>query len=200
MRVWGVGLVAILAACSGGGSSNNGGGPGAGDGPGAPSAPGDGAGTSGAGASTSGGPATGGDACPAGVSICADHATVHACVAGAWQDTVCPAGSGCFQGACTPNACSDECTLGQASGGKTCVELDLATGATSTTGAPVTSTHDRARAYETWLRRDGMAAGSVGDARYADPPTYKTLSSVTDLGDSAIWTGTYLASEALRLE
>ena len=45
-----------------------------------------------------------------------------------------------------------------------------------------------------------MAAGGVGSARYSDPPTYSTIAYMDGIGDSAIWTGTYLAAEALRLK
>jgi hypothetical protein len=143
------------------------------------------------------------DDCTLGESTCTDHATTHTCNSAAsgtrWQDTPCASGSGCVSGKCVVAACSDECNLGDTSGAKSCVPYDIQTN-TYPTIAPTTSTSDRARAYNMWLRRDGMAAGSVGDVAYSDAPTYHTISSITDLGDSSIWTGTYLAAEAMRLE
>lgn len=143
------------------------------------------------------------DECTLGESTCTDHATTHTCNATAngtrWQDAACASGSGCVGGKCVAASCSDECNLGDTSGAKSCVPYDIQNNSYPTI-APTTSTSDRARAYNEWLRRDGMAAGSVGDAVYSDPPTYHTVSSITDLGDSSIWTGTYLAAEALRLE
>jgi hypothetical protein len=150
---------------------------------------------------TDAGPVT--DQCTLGETTCTDHATVHSCNSTAagtrWQDKACASGSGCVSGACVVAACSDECNLGDTSGAKSCVPFDIQNG-TYPAIAPTTSTSDRARAYNMWLRRDGMAAGSVGDVVYSDAPTYHTISSINDLGDSSIWTGTYLAAEALRLE
>src|SRR5438105_1952970 len=52
------------------------------------------------------------DGCTTGEAICLDHDRRRACVAKAWIEETCAAGSGCFQGACTPGKCSDECTAG----------------------------------------------------------------------------------------
>jgi hypothetical protein len=143
------------------------------------------------------------DQCPANASICRDALTREVCGATPaglrWQDVPCAAGQGCVQGACVAAACADECNLGDMDNGATCAEYDVTTAAWSDP-APAASMHDRARAFEEWLRRDGMAAGGVGDARYADPPAYTQITSMDDIGDSAIWTGTYLAAEALRLK
>ncbi|MEO7114139.1 MAG: hypothetical protein ABI183_27105, partial [Polyangiaceae bacterium] len=143
------------------------------------------------------------DECTLGDSSCADHATTHSCVATAsgtrWQDVPCSSGSGCVSGKCAVAACSDECNLGDSSGAKSCVPFDIQTNSYGAI-APTTSTDDRARAYNMWLRRDGMAAGSVGDVVYSDAPTYHAISSINGLNDSSLWTGTYLAAEALRLE
>lgn len=98
-----------------------------------------------------------------------------------------------------PQACSDECDLGDSQGGKTCALYDLQTSSWATS-TPAISRHDRARAYNLWLHRDGMAHGGVGSVAYNDPGTYQSPKVLHGLGDSAIWTGTYLAAEALRLE
>lgn len=140
--------------------------------------------------------------CSVGTAVCAGYASVHRCVAdpgGArWVDETCAAGSGCVKGACVPGACSDECLAGETSGGKTCALRDVKSGSWTTLD-PTASLHDRARDYLPRLRRDSLATGGLGNVRYADPPTYSQISFLDDTGDSALWTGSYLASEALRL-
>jgi hypothetical protein len=143
------------------------------------------------------------DLCPSGQKYCTGFNTRHACLPTPnglrWTDETCAGGSGCVSGDCVAGACSDACTLGDSANGKTCQLVDLGTGSVSST-QPQSSLHDRAREYERWLKRDGLASGSVGDARYSDPPTYSQIVTVNDSGDSALWTGTYLAAEAARLQ
>ncbi|HEY3357423.1 MAG TPA: hypothetical protein VGQ83_29500 [Polyangia bacterium] len=141
--------------------------------------------------------------CPTGAALCVGYASRRACVDTAdgrrWRDETCGAGAGCLGGACVAGACADECDLGAVDGARTCGLYDM--GADDFVAPDAAgSLHDRARAYTEWLRRDGMAAGGVGSARYADPPTYSEISYMDGIGDSAIWTGTYLAAEALRLK
>ena len=138
-------------------------------------------------------------ACTSDQSLCVDQETRRYCQGGQWQEETCGAGSGCVGGQCVSGACSDACRLGDTQGGQTCELYDVATG-TWAAPDPAASMHDRARAYEQWLHRDGMAFGGVGNARYTDAPTYSSVEYLDGLGDSAIWTGTYLASEALRLK
>jgi hypothetical protein len=138
-----------------------------------------------------------GAVCAPGEKVCLDHATASACTGGAWVTTACPAGSGCFQGACTPNACSDECTLGATSDAGTCTLVDITTGQPVAPN-PAGDLHDRARAYDEFLRATSLTYGGIGDARYGDT-TYTTITSMNDIADSAIWTGTWLASESARL-
>ena len=93
--------------------------------------------------------------------------------------------------------CSDECTLGDKNGSKTCAPFDITTGKAAASD-PATSTHDRARGYLARLRTESLASGGVGSATYADA-TLTTIEAMQGIGDSALWTGTLLASEALRL-
>jgi hypothetical protein len=116
-----------------------------------------------------------------------------------WTDETCAAGSGCVKGDCASLACSDECDLGDSQAGKDCALYDLKTQSWAAP-APAASRHDRARAFAEWLHRDGMAHGGVGSTAYSDPPSYKKPATMHGIGDSAIWTGTYLAAEALRLK
>jgi hypothetical protein len=142
------------------------------------------------------------DGCTVGDEICLAADRRRACVANAagsgWIEETCAAGSGCFQGVCKNSRCSDECTAGEQSAGRTCAPLDAAT-RTPVAMDPTTKGHDRARAYLAWLDKSGLLAGGVGDARYSDPPAYTNLTTMNGIGDSAIWTGTLLASQALRL-
>jgi hypothetical protein len=141
--------------------------------------------------------------CATGEQLCLSATRRRYCADGAggrtWQEADCATGEGCVQGTCTSGACADECNLGDVDGARACELYDLGTAAW-VTPAPAASLHDRARAYNQWLRRDGMAAGGVGSARYSDPPTYATIAYMDGIGDSALWTGTYLAAEALRLK
>lgn len=141
--------------------------------------------------------------CEAGAGWCTGALSRHACVDTAlgrrWADEACAAGSGCVAGACVAGACTDECALGEAKAGKTCGLVDVATGAAAAAD-PAGSLHDRARAYEAWLRKNGLTAGGVGTPVWADPPARTSITWVDGLGDSAIWTGTWLAAEALRLK
>jgi hypothetical protein len=140
--------------------------------------------------------------CAPGEMLCLDHATRRVCLddpGGArWHDEVCPDGEGCVSGLCVAGECSDECDLGGTDGSRTCGLLDIATGGWIAVD-PAGSMHDRARAYEMWLRRDSLYHGGVGNALYSDPPACTDVVSLGGTGDSAIWTGTYLAAEALRL-
>jgi len=137
-------------------------------------------------------------ACTSDQSLCVDHVTRKYCEAGQWQDQTCPTGEGCVDGRCVSGACSDACRLGDAQGGQTCELYDIMADAWVTPD-PAASLHDRARAYAKWLHRDGMAFGGVGNAVYSDPATYENVEELEGLRDSAIWTGTYLGAEALRL-
>jgi hypothetical protein len=142
------------------------------------------------------------DPCTVGDAVCLGKDRRRACVAngtgGRWIEETCQSGSGCFQGACTPSRCSDECTLGETQGTKTCAPYDIAQ-RKSVTSDPAAKPHDRARGYLARMRTESMASGGIGSARYEDA-TRTTISNMDGIGDSAIWTGTFLASEALRLQ
>ncbi|MBW2704368.1 MAG: hypothetical protein JRF33_26415 [Deltaproteobacteria bacterium] len=141
--------------------------------------------------------------CSAGEVLCVDHATRRYCgdtpSGRRWLDETCDAGAGCVRGECVAGSCSDACNLGDTAGGQTCELFDIGSG--SWLGPdPAGSMHDRSRAYNMWLRRDSLYFGGVGNAIYSDPPNYTNVISHGGMGDSAIWTGTYLAAEALRLK
>jgi hypothetical protein len=141
-----------------------------------------------------------GSSCQEGEAVCTgfDRRRVCHASAGGWTDETCVAGSGCVQGECVAGQCSDECTLEASESGKTCATWDMQAGDWGST-SPSTSLHDRAREYTRWLQKGALAFGGVGDPRYSDPPTYSQRIALAGTGDSALWTGTYLAAEALRL-
>ncbi|HUU00124.1 MAG TPA: hypothetical protein VM425_01645 [Myxococcota bacterium] len=140
--------------------------------------------------------------CPSDENFCTDEITRRFCAdtpqGRRWREEICADGKGCLQGECVAGACADACNLGESQGGKSCELFDL-NGAAWVTPDPVGSMHDRARAYEMWLRRDGLYFGGVSNAIYSDPPDYTNVVYHGGMGDSSIWTGTYLAAEALRL-
>lgn len=112
-----------------------------------------------------------------------------------WVDTTCP--SGCYAGKCSTTACADECNVGDKSALGTCQLWDPTKKAVATQDA-TTSTSDRARGYDSWLRAHNMPEGAVAYAVYTDA-TRTTVSQYTDIGDSSIFTGSALAAEAFRL-
>lgn len=187
---------AALAACGDAGTTDDGGaasGTTSGGGP-ATSAAADGGGAS-DGASKD-------DGCKVGDAVCVAHDRRRACVASGggstWLEETCAAGAGCFRGVCTPGKCSDACTLGAAQGGKTCAPWSIVAGKAAASD-PATKLHDRARGYLAEAERGAMLAGGIGSPRWADPPSYTKVTSMEGIGDSALWTGTFLAAEALRL-
>jgi hypothetical protein len=184
----------------GGGASTDSGnsadaGPGVDGGPGPDAGPANDAGSNGDGGSS------GTDGCTVGESQCTAHNTRRHCVAAGqgttWQNETCTAGSGCFAGDCAAGQCADACNLGQTDGSRTCELYDLAND-NWVSPNPGASMHDRSRAYREWLHRDILHYGGVNDAIYSDPGTWANVTFHGGMGDSAIWTGTYLAAEALR--
>ena len=94
--------------------------------------------------------------------------------------------------------CTDVCLYGATSNGANCALWDAAVGdwVRNPTDGPG-ELHNRARHYATVLHRWMLPAGGVMSTRFTDA----SLTEVADYGgrrDSAIWTGAYLASEALR--
>ncbi|HEX7664991.1 MAG TPA: hypothetical protein VF407_10780, partial [Polyangiaceae bacterium] len=151
--------------------------------------------------STDGGTATTPhDDCPVDEKTCSGALVAHVCESTPegtrWKDEPCASGQGCVQGACAPAACSDECAVGDVQGGKTCALYDVTNGTWGDLDA-ATKLSDRARAYAAYLRKNEMAFGGVASMHYTDA-TLATPDAAHGIGDSSIWTGTYLASEALR--
>jgi hypothetical protein len=94
--------------------------------------------------------------------------------------------------------CADQCQLGSATAGAVCELFDhqqQTWSATLTDGSG--QLHHRARNYLPWLRRWMMPAGGVMSVYFTDD-SFTQVASYGGERDVAIWTGTYLAIEALR--
>jgi hypothetical protein len=102
--------------------------------------------------------------------------------------------------AATPQgACADTCLLGAQTPIGTCTLWDSAAQQWIATPADGHGQmHNRARAYLPWLREKLMPAGGVMSAIFTDA-NYEQVFSYGGERDAAIWTGAYLAAEALRL-
>jgi hypothetical protein len=130
---------------------------------------------------------------------CSAWNTRRSCVlqgaANVWIDEVCSAG--CFAGACSASACTDECALGTSAIGGVCALWDMATGA-KTEVNPVAALADRSRDYDRILRERDLPEGQVMNAIYTDDGL-TSFEFYAGAGDAAIWTGSALASQAFRL-
>lgn len=95
--------------------------------------------------------------------------------------------------------CSDECLLGVAGEGSLCTLWDQGEHRwIETPDTGVGQLHNRARAYLPWLREKLMPAGGVMSATFTDD-SHQQVASYGGERDAAIWTGSYLAAESLRL-
>lgn len=111
-----------------------------------------------------------------------------------WTSETCD--GGCFAGTCSATACADECALGETGADGTCRLWDM--GSTSFVDADKSgSMHDRARDFDARLWRESLPHGAVANTTFTDP-TLSEVSFYSDLGDSALWTGSLLAAESWR--
>ena len=140
-----------------------------------------------------------GEGCAAGATTCVDTTHQKVCGPGGWIVQACPAGTLCLAAACSAE-CVDECNEGETrtgSGGatETCKLFSVAKNAAV---SPGTGMHDRARAYNAWLRKHHLPAGL--NAAYFTDASLTNVAFWSGTGDSALWTGAYLAAEALRYQ
>ena len=110
-----------------------------------------------------------------------------------WTRATCASAEGCVRGTCTPNACSDDCRLGESG----CALHEVSSGAPVTVNP--TKMHDRARAFEKWIQGDTRSYfhNQIVSVKY-DSAALGAVSSIY-VSDSALHTGIYLAGEAHRL-
>ena len=149
-------------------------------------------------------PDTGGggdDECTLGQGACTTWDTAVRCEetpqGARWVEQDCPGGVGCFQGGCVADKCSDECHLGQTDGDRRCEAWDMEASRWVGGGDGL---HDRARAYEKWLRDDthSLLHGGLVSVRYQTNALREP--DRVYFGDTPLHTGLYLAAEAQRLE
>ncbi len=93
--------------------------------------------------------------------------------------------------------CVDVCHVGAEDGGRVCQLWDAAASTWSATVQDATVLHHRARNYTSWLRERLMPEGGVMRGYFTDA-TFDQAWLWAGTRDSPIWTGIYLASEALR--
>ncbi len=108
----------------------------------------------------------------------------------------CSEGFGCIKGKCEQNRCSDECNPGDHTNTKNCVYWDVSTGKEISFNSKK-STKDRAEEHLKWMWDKNILANAVVDTGFKTTDL-KVPAVYNEMGDSAIWTGTYLASEAYR--
>lgn len=143
-----------------------------------------------------------GEACTVGEAACTTWDTAVQCAntaeGGRWLEVDCPGGQGCFQGRCVADRCADDCALGQTQGDRRCEAWDMARERWVETDAD--RMHDRARAFEKWLRHDtdSLLHGGLVWVRY-ETDRLENPERVY-FGDTPLHTGLYLAAEAYRLE
>jgi len=115
-----------------------------------------------------------------------------------WVQTTCGTYEYCVVDRCEPG-CLDECVLGSTrtvdGNPETCRIFSNTEGGFV---APGSGTHDRARQYDAWMRAHNLANGYVAEALHSDT-SYANVTQYFGTVDSAEWTGTYLAAEAMRL-
>ena len=98
-----------------------------------------------------------------------------------------------------PSLCADACLLGAERGEASCQLWDA--DAQAWLFEPINDgpghLHNRARVYLPWLREQMMPAGGVMGTVFTDT-SFQTAQGYSGERDPAIWTGAYLAAEALR--
>lgn len=106
--------------------------------------------------------------------------------------------SACATPAVASESCADACQLGAVAGTAQCRLWDSNTRSwVETIDDGAGQLHNRARVYLPWLRDRMMPAGGVMATVFTDT-SFETVSSYGGERDPAIWTGAYLAAEALR--
>ncbi len=144
-----------------------------------------------------------GPGCVLGATRCVDETQQEVCRETesllSWVSEACAEGTRCLDQACSPQ-CLDRCSHGTArehSGvDETCQLYSVAQDEAVPLGSGL---HDRAREHDAWIRKYHLASGTLGKTIFSDT-NYTTPVAYGSVGDSAIWTGTYLAGEAIRYD
>ncbi len=140
------------------------------------------------------------DNCDSSFSVCVGFDVVKRCRQTKCGTKIveekCPDNQGCFAGKCVENRCSDECVLGEEKNGKKCELWDMVSQKWTQTNQKE-RLFDRFEEYQKWLHLHLLPFGGVSDAEFKTEKL-KEVDKYTRTIDSALWTGTYLAAEALR--
>ncbi len=129
------------------------------------------------------------------VDICVSPTKTRQCINGFWEETMCPSGLGCVAGTCLTGRCADFCTP-EVDGSGACQFFDVTSHHWSTPDTE--SLHYKEQMHRARLRRDGLFFGGVGGLVYDDIGTYEDVGMAKGIGDAAMFTGLYVAAEALR--
>lgn len=92
-------------------------------------------------------------------------------------------------------ACSDVCVLKNEKNGQTCSFWN--SNLKQWVIPKRESLHNKSRMYTQWLRKYMLPAGGIQSPKFKDT-TYQEIQSYSNINDSAIWTGVYLAAESFR--
>jgi len=115
-----------------------------------------------------------------------------------WVIQSCATHHYCIVDRCEP-ACLDECAIGSTRSVDGQQEIcQLYSTAEQAFITPSDGMHDRSRLHDAWMREHQLANGYVAEALHTDV-SYVAVAAYLGTVDSAEWTGTYLAAEALRL-
>jgi len=137
------------------------------------------------------------DECEIGNNICSGYNKIKTCeqtdCGKKLKEVTCEVGKGCKNGDCITDYCSDECNPNE----ENCELWDMKTGDFTTTEQN-NILYDRNEEYLKWLYSKNMFFGGVVEAYFQDETLLETILSYGGVGDSAIWTGTYLGAESFR--
>lgn len=140
------------------------------------------------------------DECVADAAICRSDTRIARCEKTGegiyrWVETSCADNERCFNQACR-SECADECVY-RVNGTKDDCKLYSIKNASFSELDDASLLHHRARLYDARLRNNHLPSGEVANAHYETAALEKIV-GYSSVGDSALWTGAYLATESLR--
>ena len=137
------------------------------------------------------------DECELTESVCSGYNKLKKCVmtecGKRLKEFECEEKKGCLKGECVEFSCSDECNPDE----EGCGVWDIRSGS-FTEPNQRENLFDKYAQYLKWLYSKNMYFGGVAEAFFEDENKLEKVVSLGGLGDSAIWTGTYLGAEAFR--
>ncbi len=137
------------------------------------------------------------DECEINNNICSGYNKVKVCeqtdCGKKFKEIICENNKGCKNGECVENYCSDECNPNE----ENCKLWDMKTSSFTQTDQN-NILYDRNEEYLRWLYSKNMFFGGVVEAFFENENLLEHIISYGGVGDSAIWTGTYLGAESFR--